>query len=137
MLETAENDRYRARVTVVRVLGLAVLLAGAASDAPARPITLRLTPFDVGPESDRNPCEYVELSNAEAVDVSRFEVRTPRNRLHHILLYAYLGDDRDPRHLTNGVPRYGDACAAIGPPDMAGHTLGLLGAVRHGVYPLP
>jgi hypothetical protein len=26
----------------------------------------------------------------------------------------------------------GDACPAIGPPDLAGHTLGLLGAVRAG-----
>ena len=122
---------------IVRVvLSLVVLLAIGTAESRSRSLRVPLTPFEVPPGRDRNPCEYLELPNPTAMDVRRFEVRAPRTRLHHILLYAYLGDERDPQHVTHGL-RDGEGCAAIGPPDMAGHTVGLLGAVRAGVYALP
>jgi hypothetical protein len=124
-------------VPIVRiVLALAVLLVAGTAAGRARPLRVPLTPFEVPPGRDRIPCEYIELPNSTAVDVRRFEVRAPRTRLHHILLYAYLGDDRDPRYLTHGL-RDDAGCIGLGPPDMASHTLGLLGAVRAGVYALP
>ncbi len=118
------------------VAGLVLGLAGPAARTEAKTLRIPVTAFDVAPQSDRTPCEYVALGNDEAMDIRKFEVRTPRNRLHHILLYAYLGADRDPASFTKALVD-GDACAAIGPPDMAGHTLGLLGAVRAGTYALP
>ena len=117
---------------VVAVLAL----AGAAARTDAKTLRIPVTSFDVAPASDRNPCEYVELGNDEAMDIGKFEVRTPRNHLHHILLYAYLGENRDPALYTKALVD-DDACAAIGPPDMAGHTMGLLGAIRAGTYALP
>jgi len=124
-------------VVVVRaVVGFAVALAALAGRADAKTLRIPVTPFDVPPRSDRNPCEYVGLANDAPMDIRRFVVRTPRNHLHHILLYAYLGDDRDPSYFTHGLLD-DEACAAIGPPDLAGHTLGLLGAIRAGVYTLP
>jgi hypothetical protein len=118
------------------VVGLALALAVSATRADGKSLRIPVTSFDVQPRSDRNPCEYVELANDAPMDVGRFVVRTPRNHLHHILLYAYLGDDRDPSYLTKELAD-DDVCAALGPPDLAGHTLGLLGAVRAGVYTLP
>jgi hypothetical protein len=118
------------------VVGLTVALGLCAARADAKTLHIPVTSFDVPPQSDRNPCEYVELANDEPMDVRRFVVRTPRNHLHHILLYAYLGDDLDPSYFTQ-EPLDDDACAAIGPPDMAGHTLGLLGAIRARIYALP
>jgi hypothetical protein len=125
-------------VVIVRVVvvGSALMLASLAARADAKTLRIPVTSFDVAPKSDRNPCEYVELGNAETMDIRKFEVRTPKNHLHHILLYAYVGGDRDPALYTKALLD-GDACAAIGPPDMAGHTLGLLGAVRAGTYTLP
>ena len=118
------------------VAGVVLMFAGLAARADAKTLRIPVTSFDVAPASDRNPCEYVELGNDHAMDLRKFEVRTPRNHLHHILLYAYLGADRDPALFTKALVD-GDACVAIGPPDMAGHTLGLLGAVRAGTYTLP
>jgi hypothetical protein len=120
----------------VVVAGLVLTLAGPAARADAKTLRIPVTSFDVAPESDRNPCEYVALGNDEAMDIRKFEVRTPRNHLHHILLYAYRGENRDPALYTKALVD-GEACAAIGPPDIAGHTLGLLGAVRAGTYTLP
>ena len=118
------------------VAGVFLMFAGLVARADAKTLRIPVTSFDVAPASDRNPCEYVELGNDDAMDLRKFEVRTPRNHLHHILLYAYLGADRDPALFTKALID-GDACVAIGPPDMAGHTLGLLGAVRAGTYTLP
>ena len=108
----------------------------AAETASGRSLRVPLTPFEVPPGQDRIPCEYIELPNPTAMDIRQFEVRAPRTRLHHILLYAYLGDDRDPQYLTHGL-RDDLACVNLGPPDIASHTMGLLGAVRAGVYALP
>jgi hypothetical protein len=121
-------------VAIVRVLVL--VLASLAARADAKTLRIPVTSFDVAPASDRNSCEYVALGNDEATDIRKFEVRTPRNHLHHILLYAYLGENRDPGLYTKALV-HGEACAAIGPPDIAGHTMGLLGAVRAGTYTLP
>jgi len=104
-------------------------------DGRRRPVRVRLTRFVVPPSSERLPCEYIALPNRKAIDVQQFEVRAKAG-LHPILLYAYFGNDRDPRHLTNGV-RDGLACLGIGPPDLKEHTVGLLGAVRSGTYRLP
>jgi hypothetical protein len=119
----------------VRAVCLAVLVLVAAS-ADGRGFGVRFTPFEVLPNQDRLVCEYVELPNTTAMDVSQFVVRS-RPRIHHVTLTAYLGQDRDPRHLTNGRLREGVACIVIGPPDKPGRTASLLGAVRLGAYDLP
>jgi hypothetical protein len=124
------------RVVVGLVQVLVIVLAGPFARADAKTLRIPVTSFTVAPASDRNSCEYVELGNDGAMDIRKFEVRTPRNHLHHILLYAYLGKNRDPALYTKALVD-GEACAAIGPPDMAGRTLGLLGAVRAGTYTLP
>jgi hypothetical protein len=101
----------------------------------ARSFRVRLTPFVVDSQSERLPCEYVTLGNAKAMDVREIDVDAPRG-LHHILLYAYEGDDRDPRYLTHGI-REGLGCFSVGPPDLYGDLVGLLGAVRGGPYRMP
>lgn len=100
-----------------------------------KPVSVRLSPFVVPPAQERTPCEYLALSNRRAMHVQAFEVRAPAG-LHHVLLYAYFGDDEDPSHLTHGV-RDGLACFSVGPPDLDAHSMGLLGAVSGGRYRLP
>ena len=132
--------RAVSRRVLVRRLGTAawvVLFAvvAGASRSSQRPLHVRLTPFDVAAGTDRIPCEYLPLPNEEAVDVQRIEVRSHAH-LHHILVYGYLGDDRNPRYFTHGLGAV-DGCVDVGPPDLASHTLGLLGSVRQGDYDLP
>jgi hypothetical protein len=121
---------------VVRMLVLASLAAPAGAGARERPFHVRFTPVDVPPGRDRLTCEYLELPNPTALDVSRFVVRA-RPRIHHVAIAAYLGQDRDPQYWSNGNLLDGIGCWVIGPPDMAQHTTGLLGAVRTGAYDIP
>jgi hypothetical protein len=123
-------------VIAARVVGVLVLAATAVASAAARPFHVRFTPVDVPPGRDRIACEYLELPNRTATDVRRFVVRA-HPRVHHVALTAYLGQDRDPRWLSNGKLTDGIGCWAIGPPDMAQHQTGLLDAVRTGAYDIP
>jgi hypothetical protein len=124
-------------VRVVRSLVLASLAAAAAvAGAGERPVHVRFTPMTVPPGQDRLACEYLELPNPAMLDVRRFVVRA-RPRIHHVAIGAYVGQDRDPQYFSNGHLRDGIGCWVIGPPDMAQHTTGLLGAVRTGAYDIP
>jgi hypothetical protein len=120
---------------IARALSGVLVLLAVSATAGERPLRLRLTPFDVPPGADRIPCEYVVLPNPQPMDVRRVVVRA-RPGLHHIHLYAYLGDDRDPRYETHGIVE-GAACAGVGPRDRHRLSGGLLGAVRDGAYDLP
>ena len=118
-----------------RRLVVAVLCVAAAGVAQARPLRVRLTPFTVEPQSERQPCEYLALANSTPMDVRELRVDAGRG-LHHILVYAYQGDDRDPRWLTHGVRDQAE-CSAVGPPGLFGAFVGLTGAARAGTYRLP
>jgi len=56
----------------VVVAGLVLMLASSAVCADAKTLRIPVTSFDVAPESDRNPCEYVALKNDEAMDIRKF-----------------------------------------------------------------
>jgi hypothetical protein len=120
----------------VLVVFVVSTLAVAPFDAGARSIMVRFAPFDVEPESDRITCQYLSLGNRVGTDVERLTIRAPRTGFHHVNLFAYLGTDRDPGLITDGVvDQLG--CFGVGPPDFAARSGGLLGAVREGTYDLP
>jgi hypothetical protein len=123
-------------VIAARLLVLASFAAATVAGARERPFHVRFTPMEVLPGRDRLTCEYLELPNPTTLDVSRFVVRA-RPRIHHVAIGAYVGQDRDPRYLSNGNLLDGIGCFVIGPPDMAQHATALLGAVRTGAYDLP
>ncbi len=118
------------------MLAFASFAAATVASAGARPFQVRFTPVEVAPGRDRIACEYLELPNRTTMDVRRFVVDA-HPRVHHVALAAYLGTDRDPRWFSDGKLVDGIGCWAIGPPDMAQHQTGLLGAVRTGAYDIP
>ena len=112
------------------------ILAVGSPDARGRAITVRFAPFDVQPDTDRTTCQYLTLGNRKGTDVKRLTIRAPRTGFHQVNLYAYLGSDRDPRWVTDGVVDE-DGCFEVGPPDFGNASGALIGAVREGTCALP
>jgi hypothetical protein len=118
----------------------AVLLSIAVSvDAHggSRSFTVRASPFEVPVGAERTVCEYRPSPNAEPLEVGGFEIHASPG-LHHASVSAYLGDDRDPRHYTRGIPA--DAtCRDVGPPDLLAplRSMLLLGSVSVGRQRFP
>jgi copper type II ascorbate-dependent monooxygenase-like protein len=111
---------------------LACLVLGGAVDAkrlhlrkPRHGFQMRMTPFVIPPNTDREGCEYRTTPNRKAMDVQAFELRaTPGT--HHFVVWDYLGRDRNPTDFWTGI-RYSPGCVGLGPQDSFATTANLFG----------
>src|ERR1700756_3842576 len=90
---------YTARMGGHRALALAILVMLATPAAgKERVVRLKLGPFRVEAERDREVCQAVRISNVPGMEVVSYEVRSLTTRhgkvdTHHFVLYGYRGGD--------------------------------------------
>ncbi len=87
---------------------------------PRRGFQMRMVPFTIPPDGDREGCEVATTPNDRPIDVSAFELKTTPGT-HHFVVWAYLGDDRDPAHFWDGVA-YVPGCTGLGPQNGASNA---------------
>ncbi len=113
------------RSVVLALVGVALLAGTPAVDAkPAskktqRLVKLRLGPFKIEPQRDREVCQAVKVPNVAGLEISHWEARSRvshggQTASHHLVLYGYEGTDstKFPSTLVDDP-----GCAAFGPPD--------------------
>jgi hypothetical protein len=119
------------RTTWVLVLaGLCVCVGGAEAKRlrlhrPKHAVQLRMTPFHVPPQTDREGCEVLVMPNRKPMDVAAFELNASGGT-HHFVLWEYLGKHRNPADFWNGV-EYSAGCVGLGPQDGFYTTANLFG----------
>jgi len=131
MTDSTRRDRGRSgrRHVLIRtaVIGVACLALGVRAPAarmhlhkPARGFQMRITPFTIPPNGDREGCEFAVAPNKKAMDVSAFELKaTPGT--HHFVVWEYLGDDRNPADFWQGIA-FVRGCTGLGPQNGANNA---------------
>jgi hypothetical protein len=114
------------------VLAVAVVAPAAARD---RVIRLKLGPFRVEAERDREVCQAVRIPNVPGMEVRSYEVRSRTSRggkvdTHHMVVYGYRGADsasfplaRSPRDVVDDP-----GCNGFGPDDFFKNRVQLAGS---------
>src|SRR5262249_52979721 len=95
------DARRQVALALRRIAWLAVLLALPASAAP---VTIRLPPVVIPPNSEREVCQYVETDVGRPGDLlAGYQVRV-RGQTHHFNLFAATGVVPYPREPRDGPP---------------------------------
>ena len=116
-------SRMRSVATVALVVAVVTALA-APSDArpplrkPRHGFQTRVGEYTIEPNQDLEVCEYRRLSNAKAMDISRFQLRMPLGG-HHFAVWRYGGKNQDDSQF----------------PDHPFRSAGCVGASRDDVIP--
>jgi hypothetical protein len=113
------------RRAVGLILVAIVVLAGPAGAAKAakngeKLVKLKLGPFKIEPERDREVCQALEVPGVAGMEVDRWEARSRvSNRgstgSHHLVLYGYAG--LDASKFPTGLVDNSAGCAEFGPED--------------------
>ena len=101
---------------------LAVLTTAVCADAarirlprPKRGLQMRMGKFTIPAAREREVCEFRTLPNRKSIDAQEFEFEmTPGS--HHIALWAYLGQDRNPADFPQTIVD-APGCIGVGPRD--------------------
>lgn len=80
---------------------------------PKRGFQMRMEPFVVPAGGDKEGCEVATTPNDKPMDVSAFELKTTSGT-HHFVVWAYLGDDRNPADFWKGIA-FVPGCTGLGP----------------------
>ena len=104
------------------VLAAVVVLVGAPAGAKKgeKVIKLKLGPFPIEANRDREVCQALEVPGVAGLEVARWEARSRLSHRgvtgsHHLVLYGYSGTDSTqfPKELIDDSA----GCAGFGPPD--------------------
>src|SRR5262249_6249200 len=106
---------------IMTALVVAMMLAGtpALAKKGERLVKLRLGPFKVEPQRDREVCQAVKVPDVAGLEIEHWEARSHVTHggdtaSHHLVLYGYSGTDstKFPKDMVDDP-----GCAAFGPPD--------------------
>jgi hypothetical protein len=113
----------RSRVVAVVLVAVAVLVgtpAGAKKKTDEKVVKLKLGPFRIEANRDREVCQALEVPGVAGLEVSHWEARSRLSHRgvtgsHHLVLYGYSGTDSTqfPKELVDDSA----GCAGFGPPD--------------------
>jgi hypothetical protein len=107
--------------TLVTAFVTIAMLAGspAAAKTGERLVKLRLGPFKIEPQRDREVCQALRVPDVAGLEIAHWEARSHvthggKTASHHLVLYGYAGTDASqfPSEMVDDP-----GCAAFGPPD--------------------
>lgn len=108
------------RALTVLLLALATIASPAWAKKGDKVIKLKLGPFRIEPERDREVCQALKLSGYTGMEIASWEARSRISHggstgSHHLVLYGYSGTDSTqfPKELVDDSA----GCAGFGPPD--------------------
>jgi hypothetical protein len=100
---------------------LAAVAPGRAAHAPREKLVkLRLGPFRIDPQRDREVCQAVKIPGITGQEIASWEARSRLSHggataSHHLVLYGYAGTDS--KDFPKGLVDDSAGCAGFGPPD--------------------
>ena len=102
------------------LLALAIATPPAAAKRDLRIVRLKLGPFRIEPERDREVCQAIKLSGYTGMEIASWEARSRVSHhgdtaSHHLVLYGYAGTDST--QFPKGLVDDSAGCAGFGPPD--------------------
>jgi hypothetical protein len=118
-------DMHARRIAMALVA--ATVLAGAPAAAKntvpkqiQRVVKLRLGPFRIEPQRDREVCQAVKVPNVAGLEIAHWEARSRvshkgQTGSHHLVLYGYSG--ADSTQFSTELVDDSAGCAGFGPPD--------------------
>jgi hypothetical protein len=121
--------------SVGAVLVAISLLLGAPADAKRKAgekvLKLKLGPFKIEAERDREVCQAVEVEGVAGMEVARWEAKSRLSNRgetgsHHLVLYGYNGTDST--QFSTELVDDSAGCAGFGPPDFFKNRVFLSGS---------
>lgn len=111
------------RRTIWALLAVVLVLGGdafAKAKAKEKVVRLKLGPFRIDPNRDREVCQALKVSGIAGMEVASWEARSRITNKgltgsHHLVLYGYAGEDST--QFPSGLVDDSAGCAAFGPPD--------------------
>src|SRR6185503_13028842 len=124
----------RHRVVAMVLVAVAVLVgapAGAKKKTDEKVVKLKLGPFKIEANRDREVCQALKVPGVAGLEVSHWEARSRLSNRgvtgsHHLVLYGYSGTDSTqfPTDLVDDSA----GCAGFGPPDFFKNRVFLSGS---------
>ena len=122
--------RKRPGLVVVAVV-LAACAVPAVAKRTEKVVKLRLGPFRIEANRDREVCQALEVPGVAGMEVASWEARSRvanhgYTGSHHLVLYGYGG--ADSTHFPKGLVDDSAGCAGFGPPDFFNRRVFLSGS---------